>query len=301
MGNGAIKALKKLLGKNVVALFYRSLWFLSDESFIKLVYRLRMGRRLDLENPTRFNEKIQWLKLNDHRPIYTSMADKVAMRRFVEDRLGPGYTVPLIGVYESFDEIDFQSLPAQFVMKTSHDSGSYIICKDKGSFDLKSARKVMTRSLHRNYYRTTREWQYKDIPHRIVIERFMANGENPLTDYKFFCFNGKCEFLYIMPEAVHGSLQTILDCNFNRLPFTMEDKPSNIMPKKPDCLGRMIEIAQELSHNVPFLRVDMYLVNGEVYVGELTFYHYGGYIPFCPDEWDVKLGGLIHLDVEKGV
>lgn len=295
-----IKKLKRILGKNAIAVFYRSLWFLSDKSFIELIYRLRMGKRLNLDNPKTFTEKLQWLKLYDHNPMYTTMADKIGMRGFVEDRLGCGYTVPLVGVYGSFKKIGLDELPSRFVMKTSHDSGSYIVCKDKASFDIKAARKAMTRSLRRNYYMTTREWQYKDVVPKIVVEEFLSDGNEALTDYKFFCFDGKCEFLYIMCETSSIPSQIILDSDFNRLPFRMDDDQVDSMPEKPSCFEEMKRIAQVLSHGIPFLRVDMYLVDGKVYVGELTFYHYGGYIPFSPPEWDGKLGELIDLDEVKG-
>ncbi len=301
MDEGRIKKLKKIFGKNVIAFFYRSLWFLSDKSFIELIYRLRMGKRLNLDNPKTFTEKLQWLKLYDHNPMYTIMADKIGMRRFVEERLGCGYTVPLVGVYDGFKEIGLEKLPSQFVMKTSHDSGSYIVCRDKAAFDFKAARKAMTRSLRRNYYKRTREWQYKDIVPKIVVEEFLSDGNEALTDYKFFCFNGKCEFLYIMPDTDRSSPQAILDAEFRKLPFGMEDNPASSMPEKPSCFEEMKRIAQVLSHGIPFLRVDMYLVNGKVYVGELTFYHYGGYIPFSPPEWDEKIGDLLDLDGVKGV
>ena len=298
-----IKKIKKLLGKNTIALFYRSLGFLSDKAFIKLVYRLRMGKKLNLENPQSFTEKLQWLKLNDHKPQYSKMADKLQMRDFVKERIGEGHTVPLIGVYNKWEELAFDKLPKAFVIKTTHDSGSYVICKDKNSLNakqIKEAKKKITRSLRRNYYKTTREWQYKNIKPQIIVEEYLDDGSNNLTDYKFFCFNGKCEFLYIMEETSSLPTQVILDRNFNRLPFRMDDEPSETMPQKPACLEEMLSYAQKLSQGMPFLRVDMYLVNDQVYIGELTFYHYGGYIPFDPPEWDLKLGKKIDLGlVEK--
>ena len=298
-----IKKIKRLLGKNTIALFYRSLWFLSDKAFVKLIYKLRMGKKLNLENPQTFTEKLQWLKLYDHNPQYTQMADKLQMREYVKKRLGEGHTVNVLGVYDSWKQIDFDKLPNSFVIKTSHDSGSYVICKDKAKLspkDKKEAKKKITRSLRRNYYKTTREWQYKNLKPQIIIEEYLDDGQNNLTDYKFFCFNGKCEFLYIMEEASSVPTQVILDTNFNRMPFRMDDDPSDTMPSKPACLEKMISYAQELSQKIPFLRVDMYLVNDKIYIGELTFYHYGGYIPFNPPEWDLKLGKKINLGlVEK--
>lgn len=297
-----IKKIKRFLGKNTIAIFYRSLGFLSDKAFIKLIYRLRMGKKLNLENPQTFTEKLQWLKLNDHNPQYSQMADKLQMREFVKEKIGEGHTVKILGIYDSFAQIDFDKLPKAFVIKTTHDSGSYVICKDKDRLSpkvLKDAKKKITRSLKRNYYKTTREWQYKNIKPQIILEEYLDDGSVNLTDYKFFCFNGKCEFLYIMEETSSVPTQVILDTNFNRLPFRMDDEPLETMPQKPACLEEMLNYAQVLSQGTPFLRVDMYLVNGEIYIGELTFYHYGGYIPFNPPEWDLKLGNKIDLGLVK--
>ena len=297
-----IKKIKRLLGKNTIALFYRSLGFLSDKAFIKLIYRLRMGKKLNLENPQTFTEKLQWLKLYDHNPQYCQMANKLQMRDFVKSKIGEGHTVKVLGIYDSWAQIDFAKLPKAFVLKTTHDSGSYVICKDKDSLSvkqIKEAKKKITRSLRRNYYKTTREWQYKNIKPQIIVEEFLDDGSNNLTDYKFFCFNGKCEFLYIMEEASSAPTQVILDANFNRLPFRMDDEPSETMPQKPACLEEMLSYAQKLSQGIPFLRVDMYLVNDKIYIGELTFYHYGGYIPFSPPEWDLKLGKKLDLGLVK--
>lgn len=294
-----IKKIKKLLGKNTIAFFYRSLWFLSDKAFIKLIYRLRMGKKLNLRNPQTFTEKLQWLKLYDHNPQYSCMADKLKMRDFVKSRIGEGHTTKVIGVYNKWEEIDFNKLPNAFVIKTTHDSGSYVICKDKTQLDKNEAKKKITRSLKRNYYKTTREWQYKDIKPQILIEEYLNDGQSNLTDYKFFCFNGKCEFLYIMQEVSNVPTQVILDTKFNKLPFLMDDEPSDIVPTKPAMLDEMIIYSQKLSRGTPFLRVDMYLVNNKIYIGELTFYHYGGYIPFEPPEWDLKLGKKIDLGLVK--
>lgn len=290
-----IKKIKKLLGKNTIAFFYRSLWFLSDKAFIKLIYKLRMGRKLNLDTPQTFTEKLQWLKLYDHKPEYIKMADKLQMRDFVKEKIGEGHTVPLLGVYDKWEELDFEKLPNAFVLKTTHDSGSYIIVKDKSKLDKKVAKKKINHSLRKNYYKTTREWQYKNIKPKIIIEEFLDDGNSALTDYKFFCFNGKCEFLYVMQETASVATQVIVDTKFNRLPFRMDDEPSEKMPQKPTELEKMIGFAEKLSTKQAFLRVDMYLAGGKIYIGELTFYHYGGYIPFDPPEWDLKLGKKINL------
>ena len=299
MKGSTIHNVKKLLGKNTIAVFYRALWFLPDESFVKLVYRLRLGRRLNLKKPLTFTEKLQWLKINDHNPLYTEMADKLGMRQYVEQHIGPGHTVPVLGVWESFRDIDFGSLPGRFVLKTTHDSGSYLICSDKNSFDKIEAERTIRRSLRRNYYLTTREWQYRNIPRKVFAEEFLGDGE-PLTDYKFFCFNGQPRFMYVEQESVEKPTQAIFDMDYNPLPFCMEDDRAEADPEKPAAFEQMRSFAEKLSKGIPFLRVDMYCTGDIVYVGELTFYHYGGYTPFSPVEWDRKIGDMLDLsDIKR--
>ena len=297
---GLIHGLKKVLGKNLISKFYNALGFLSDESYIRLIYRLRMGKKPDLDNPRTFTEKLQWLKLHDHNPEYTGMADKLAMRTYVEDRIGEGHTVPVLGIWNRFEDIDFDALPDRFVLKTTHDSGSYLICRDKASFDRKTASKILTMSLKRNYYRTTREWQYKDIEPRIIAEQYMDDGKTNLTDYKFFCFNGKPLFMYSEEESSGNPTQAIADMQYNMMPFSMDDAKADVLPPKPELFDAMASAAEKLSRGLPFLRVDMYCIGNSFYVGELTFYHYGGFIPFNPVEWDLKLGEKLELpDIDQ--
>ncbi len=291
-----IRVLKKILGKNFIALFYRSLFFLSDESYIRLIYRLRMGKKLNLKNPVSFNEKLQWLKLYDRKSLYTKMADKLAVRNYIEEKIGEGHSPTVLGLYSSFDEIDFDKLPASFVLKTTHDSGSYVICPEKSKLDMRAAKRKLSRSMRRNYYRTTREYQYRDIKPRIIAEEFLGDS---LTDYKFFCFNGEPKFMYIEEETGESHDQAIFDMSFNREPFTMEDKYSTASFTKPEFFDDMRVTAAVLSSGIPFLRVDMYYVRGRIYVGELTFYHYGGFIPFNPPEWDDIIGGYLDLNGVK--
>lgn len=291
-----LRKLKKTLGKGAIRTFYRFLWFLSDEQYVSLVYRLRMGKKLDLENPKTFTEKLQYLKVYDHQPIYTQMADKIGMRSFVDERIGKGHTVPILGCWNHFKEIDFHVLPSRFALKCTHDSGSYVICRNKDSLDKKEAEKRISSSLKRNYYRTTREWQYKNIEPRIIAEAYLEDREGkPLTDYKFFCFNGEPKFMYAEEESAERPTQAIFDMEYRKLPFSMEDESSDDLPLKPKCFDEMKFYAEKLSESVPFLRVDMYEVNGVIYIGEMTFYHYGGFTPFKPVGWDLKLGEWITL------
>lgn len=296
---GLIHGMKRLFGKNLISGFYRSLGFLSDEKYIRFIYRLRMGKKLNLDNPRTFTEKLQWLKLNDHNPLYTTIADKLAMREYVEKKVGPGHSVPILGTWKSFSDIDFDKLPDRFVLKTTHDSGSFVICNDKATFDKAKAKKILSKSLKRNYYKTTREWQYKDIEPRIIAEEYLNDGKSHLTDYKFFCFNGKPVFMYCEEEASEHLTQAIADMQYNLMPFSMEDDKADCLPPKPEQFNSMEMIAQSLSEGFPFIRVDMYCIKDKVYVGELTLYHFGGYTPFNPEEWDLKLGDMLDISGVK--
>ncbi len=296
---GLIHSLKHIFGKNLIALFYRSLFFLSDEQYVKTIFRLRVGRSLDLKDPKTFNDKLNWLKLHDRKPLYHRMADKLALRDYVRDHIGEGHSPEVLGIWGSFDEIDFESLPDRFVIKTNHDSGSYAICTDKATFDRRKARKTIRRSLARNYYRTTREWQYDGIEPKVFAEELIGDG-SPLTDYKVFCFNGQPRFMYMEQESVENPVQAIVDMDYNRLEFTMEDGRAEYLPPRPECFDTMVEFSRELSKDAPFQRVDMYCVDGKVYISELTFYHYGGYIPFDPESWDLKIGQMLDISGVEG-
>ncbi len=297
MKKTGIKKLKKILGKRIIQFFYRSLFFLSDESFIKLIYRLRMGKKLSLNPPQTFNEKLQYLKLYDHRALYTTLADKFAVRGYIDEKIGKGHTVPLLGVWSKTEEIDFSSLPSTFVLKTNHDSGNYIINDGSGNFDIKKAKKKLRYSLKHNYYRTTREWQYKNIEPKIIAEKYLGKD---ITDYKFFVFGGEAEFMYIEKESSSHPEQAIYDMDFKRLDFSMDDDVSSVPFSKPPFFEEMKSISERLSSSLPFLRVDMYYCEGKVLVGELTLYHYGGFIPFNPPETDKRIGELLNIDNIRG-
>lgn len=300
MDKKQIKNIKKVLGKDIISFFYHSLFFLSDKAYLKLIYKLRMGKKLNLDNPTSFTEKLQWLKLYDHKPLYTEMADKFAVRGYIKDKVGEEFLVPLDGIYNNYNEIDFSKLPSSFVMKPTNDSGSCVICYDKSQLDLKKTKRIINYSLKHNYYKKTREWQYKNIQPRVIVEKHLGDGGNPINDYKFFCFNGKAKFMYIEKESSSTPSQAIYDMGFNRLPFSMDDDVSQEDYTKPICFDEMRKIAEKLSESIPFLRVDMYYENGQIYVGELTFYHYGGYIPFNPPKWDDIIGGWLDISKIKG-
>ncbi len=300
--------MKKLLNviNNPKILFVRllvSMRFLSDKSFLKLRYRLEFGKKLNLKNPLTFNEKLNWLKLNDRKPQYNKLVDKYLVREYVANTIGEEYLIPLLGVWNSFDEIDFDLLPEQFVLKCTHDSGSVVICKYKKSFDYKAARKKIECKMKKNLYWWGREWPYKNVKPRVIAEQYMEDTRTAeLRDYKFFCFDGEVKMLFVATERQKQNEEVkfdFFDSDYNRLPFKQGHPNASILPAKPQCFEEMKALAAKLSKGIPHVRVDFYEVNGKVYFGELTFFHFCGLVPFEPEEWDFKLGSWIELPMDN--
>lgn len=274
---------------------------LKDETFLKYRYKIEMNQQLDLENPKTFNEKLQWLKIHDRNPLYTKLVDKYAVRLYITERIGEKYLIPLYGIYDSFDEIDFSKLPNQFVIKCNHDSGGVIVCKNKAELNKKLAKQKINKSLNKNYYYSGREWPYKNVKPKIIVEKYMEDVQcHELIDYKVMCFHGEPKLIFTCSERFSGDLKvTFFDLNWKRLAFERHYSVSDKKIKKPKNLKNMIELSKILSTNIPFVRVDWYEVNGEIYFGEMTFYPGGGMEEFRPDEWDRKLGDMIDLDLVK--
>lgn len=272
---------------------------MSDEKFVKIKFREETGLRLNLGDPQTFNEKLQWLKLYDRNPLYTKMVDKIGAKEYVAEKIGSEYIIPTIGVYDNFDDIDFEKLPDKFVIKCSHDSGGLVVCRDKSKLDVKAAKDKINRCLKKNFYYQSREWPYKNVKPRILIEKYMSDKkQKELVDYKFYCFNGEPKYLYVSEGLENHETAKIefFDMNFKSAPFSRDDYAIfKIKPKKPKTFGQMKEIAKKLSKGIPFVRVDLYEINGKIYFGELTFTPCGGYMPFNPKEWDRKLGQLLKL------
>lgn len=272
---------------------------LSDEEYLKRKYHAVFHKDLDLDNPVTYNEKLQWLKLHDRKPIYISMVDKFEVKKYVAELIGEKYIIPTLGLWDTFDKIDFSSLPSQFVLKCTHDSGSVIICKNKENFDYKTIKKKINTSLRRNFYYVGREWPYKNIKPRIIAEEYIEDSKHKeLKDYKFFCFNGVVKAMFIASDRQKEGEETkfdFFDANFNHLNIKQGHPNSTVLPDKPEKLDEMKRMAETLSKNMPHVRVDFYEVNGKVYFGEYTFYHFSGMVPFEPEEWDYKLGEWIKL------
>lgn len=272
--------------------------WMPDNWYLKMIYRLNIGKKLDLKNPKTFNEKLQWLKIHDRNPVYTKMVDKYEAKKYISDIIGSEYVIPLLGVWDRFDEIDFESLPNSFVLKCTHDSGGVVIVEDKSKLNIKEAKKKIEGSLSRNYYWMSREWPYKNVKPRIIAEKFMTDdSRKELKDYKFLCFDGKVRSVFTCTERFtsSGLKVTFFDTNWDVMPFERHYPKSKMNIKKPLNFDEMIIFAEKLSKNIPFVRVDFYEVKGHIYVGELTFYPGGGLEEFSPPEWDVKLGEWIRL------
>lgn len=274
-----------------------------DRDFLEKVYAIRMGKKLNLDVPVTFNEKLQWLKLYDRNLAYTTMVDKYAVKEYVANKIGSQYVIPTLGVWDRFDDIDFDALPNRFVLKSTHDSGGLVICRDKQRFDRKAAKKKLEKSLKRDYYLLHREWPYKNVPRRILAEAYMEDSSTgELRDYKFFCFNGVPKALFVATERQKQGEEVkfdFFDMDFHHLPIRQGHPNAATCPTKPKKFDEMCRLAGILSQNIPQLRVDFYEVNGNVFFGELTFSHFAGIVPFEPEGWDKILGDWIELPSKK--
>lgn len=267
-----------------------------DEMYLRIRYQRELHKRLNLSNPLTFNEKLQWLKLYDRKTEYTTMVDKYAVKEYVADRIGEQYIIPTLGVWNRFEDINFDKLPDQFVLKCTHDSGGLAICRDKTKFDIESARHKINMSLKRNYYYAGREWPYKNVPRKIIAEQFMEDKDSTcLNDYKFMCFNGKVRCAFVCSERSEHLKVTFYDNDWKRMPFERHYPASEADIPKPKNYDKMVELAEILSKDIPFVRVDFYEINGHIYFGELTFYPGAGFEEFTPDNWDRILGDWITL------
>lgn len=283
---------------------------LPDKFVITNVFKFKMGKKPDLKNPKTFNEKLQWLKLYDRKPIYTTMVDKYDAKKYVADIIGEEHIITTLGVWNSFDEINFDNLPNQFVIKCTHDSGGLVICRDKSKLDKEKVRKKIEKCFKRNYYWSSREWPYKDVKPRIIAEEFMvdekgeASGIKGLVDYKFFCFGGEPKFLYVSKGLEDHSTAKIsfFDLEGKLMPFYRKDfSPFDTELVLPDNYDEMKAYAEKIAKEInnPFVRVDLYSLNNNIYFSEITFFPCSGMVPFEPEEWDGKLGEYIDLSIVK--
>ena len=275
--------------------------WIPDDIYLKWRFKLLMGQTLHLDNPQTFNEKLNWLKINNRQPWYPNIADKSKVKEFVEKIIGTEYIIPTIGVWDNWNDIDFDILPQQFVLKSTNGGGGtgVIICRDKEHFNWQDARKKLEKSMATNWD-YGREWVYRDIKPRIIAEQYMKNeGANYLDDYKFMCFNGEPKLLFMASDryAKGESLKfDWYDMELNHLPIKSRGyKNKNRKLTLTPQFEKMKQIARELSKNFPHIRVDLYLINGKIYFGELTFFHDAGLVAIEPIEWDYKIGSWLSL------
>lgn len=272
--------------------------WIPDKIILKCIYRKQFNKNLNFKNVNTFNEKLQWLKLNDRKDIYTTMVDKYEVKKYVANIIGEKYIIPTLGVYDSFNEIDFEKLPQKFVMKCTHDSGSTIVCKNKKKFNIQDAKKKINKALKNNYYYGGREWPYKNVVHKILIEKYIIDDRlGELRDYKIFCFNGKVRLFKIDFDRFSNHRANYYDKELNLLEFGEEVCPPDINKNImiPKDIYKMFELAEKLSNGLKFARIDFYYTNEKIYFGEITFYPASGFGKFIPAEWDEKLGKMIEL------
>lgn len=286
------------MGKINTFIRNKTAWLLPDKLYLSLLCRHRLGYWIDWNNPKTYNEKLQWLKLYDRHPEYTKMVDKATAKDYVSSIIGKEYVIPTIGVYDSVDDIKLEDLPNQFVLKCTHDSGGVVVCRDKSDFNWKESIELLRKGLKESFFIQNREYPYKNVPRRIIAEQYMEDESGELMDYKFFCFDGKPQYLFVASDRLKKGTETkfdFFDMDWNHLPFTNGHPNNPVVPVKPDNFDLMKEIAVKLSKGFPHIRVDLYNVSGNIYFGELTFFHWSGTTPFNPREWDYKLGECIKL------
>ena len=293
----------KRIGSTIYYRYPQWRHLMPDKMYLQCIWRDTMGYELDFRHPRTYNEKLQWLKIYNRKPVYTKMVDKATAKEYAASIIGEEYIIPTLGIYKNFDEIDFDKLPNQFVLKSTHDSGGVYICKDKDKIDLEKARSQTEGRFWVNVYNNFREWPYKNVKPRIIAEAYMEDTKtNELRDYKFFCFDGEVKALFIASDRQQEGEETkfdFFDENFNHLDFRNGHPNATHQIEKPVTFELMKRLAEKLSKNIPHIRVDFYEVNGQVYFGELTFSHWSGLVPFEPKEWDYKFGSYIKLPTDK--
>jgi hypothetical protein len=271
-------------------------YLISDKRIMEMSYYSLFGKRLNLKNPNTFNEKLQWLKINNRNHLITTCADKYSVREYIEQKKLSHILNELYGVYENISEIDISKMPNSFVLKATHGSGWNIICKDKNQINWENEFEKINDWLNTNYYYLGREWAYKNIKPRLIFERYLIdeNGEPP-KDYKFFCFNGQPKVVQVDLERFKEHKRNMYNMNWELLEFEYSYKSSKEIIEKPYNFNSMIEIAKVLSEDFPFVRVDLYNIDGEIYFGELTFYPENGQGKFAPEEYDYVIGSELDL------
>lgn len=293
--------LKKLLSRNVRGKLMYALSWLPDEPYIKLFYYATTGRKLNLKTPVTFEDKQQWLKLHDHNPKYTQLVDKYAVRQYIKETIGEEYSFPLIGHWDRFDDLDFSSLPESFVLKCNHDSGSVRIIKSKSNLtqsEIQSLKKHFDKRIKKNFFAAGREFPYKNIKPCIIAEEYMSDDKqefSSLNDYKFYCFHGEPKIVLIVTDRATDCRYDYYDMDFAHLDLRYGKGRDDDKIQKPAFFDEMKEIASKLSQGIPFVRMDLYEVNGRVFFGEYTFFDGGGFQWLQPEKWEYEMGKWIEI------
>lgn len=275
--------------------------FVPDIPWLKLLYRIKNGYWMDFKNPKTFAEKIQWLKVHGYREEFIKMVDKYSVKEYVSEKIGSQYVIPLLGVWEKPEDIEWEKLPQKFVLKTTHGGGScgVVICKDKESLDRKKAIEELNVSMSFNAGNSFREHPYMGVQKRIIAEEFLdSDNDSDLCDFKFYCFNGEPKYCQVIRDRNTKETIDFYDMDWNHMPFVGLNPgvPNGHIPVRcPDNIDDMKRICIELSKGIPFVRIDLYEVKGKVYFGEITFYPASGFGTFTPSEWNLKLGEMISL------
>lgn len=276
---------------------HRLLNWMPDKPYLQIFYYAEFGKFIDFKNPKTFNEKLNWLKLYYRRPDLITLVDKYEVKKYIADKIGEQHVIPTLGVWDKFKDINFNELPNQFVLKCTHDSGGLVVCKDKSKLNLKEVKAKIEKSLTNNYYLWTREWPYKGVKPRIIAEKYMEDQETgELRDYKFFCFNGEPKLMFVASErGLKNTKFDFYDMQFHHMNIVQHYPNSEYSIEKPEHFEKMVMLAEKLSEGFPHVRVDFYEANGQVYFGEMTFYHFGAIVPFETEEWDKKIGDWLVL------
>ena len=274
---------------------------LPDKLWIQMKFVARTGKFPNLRNPKSFNEKLQWLKLYNRKPEYCAMVDKYEVKKIIAERIGEEYVIPTLGVWNRVEDIDFDSLPDQFVLKCTHDSGGLVICKDKTQLDLDAAKKKLQRSMNTSYFWHGREWPYKSVKPRIIAEKYMVDESGvELKDYKVFNFNGVPKMIQVNFNRFVNHTINLYDIEWNYLDMELNyPTDPKVEIKKPECLDEMLALAKKLSAEIPFLRTDFYVVDGKIYFGELTFFPGSGFNVIKPDLVEREMGSWIALPEKR--
>lgn len=295
------KSRRKEFVKSVQFMAEKMLSPIPDSLYLRLLYLVRTKNILHLKNPRTFNEKLQWLKLHDRNPEYTDLADKYEVRKYVDERIGGQYLIPLLGVWNAPEEIDFTMLPPKYVLKCTHDSGGVFVCDGTATVDYKHLMRFFKKRMKRNYYYSDREWPYKNIRPRIIAEENISSDDGAdLRDYKFMCYEGRVKYIFTCSNRKKELYVDFFDTEWHHLPFERHYPNSPERPPRPDCLDEMLQVAEALSEGLNFVRVDLYDAKGKVYFGELTFFPGSGIEEFTPRHWDEVLGRDLRLARHSG-